>query len=217
MLTLAHRGYHRDVPENTMAAFEAALAQGVDGIETDLRLTRDGKVVLIHDRIVGGMHPVAELTHEELCACVGYPVPLLDEALSEYPSTFWNLEIKAPEAAPVMLQALRRLPGPDRLLVTSFWHDLMLELSESSDLPCGLLFAHRPLSVLAMLPRADANLPALVCACDTLDEGVIAEAAAFQIETYVYSPVTAADHERIRASGAAGLITDHPELARSGR
>ena len=51
MLLLAHRGYHLSVPENTMAAFAAAVALGVDGIETDVRLSRDGLPVIIHDRV----------------------------------------------------------------------------------------------------------------------------------------------------------------------
>ncbi|MBI3937750.1 MAG: glycerophosphodiester phosphodiesterase, partial [Betaproteobacteria bacterium] len=42
MLILAHRGYHATVPENTLEAFAAAVELGVDGIETDVRTSRDG-------------------------------------------------------------------------------------------------------------------------------------------------------------------------------
>ena len=42
MLILAHRGFHAGQPENTMGAFEAARKLGVDGIETDVRLSADG-------------------------------------------------------------------------------------------------------------------------------------------------------------------------------
>jgi glycerophosphoryl diester phosphodiesterase len=48
-LILAHRGASADAPENTLAAFELALAQGADGIEFDVHLTRDSVPVVIHD------------------------------------------------------------------------------------------------------------------------------------------------------------------------
>ena len=66
MLLLAHRGYHAGVPANTMAAFAAAVALGVDGIETDVRLSGDGKPVIVHDRVTSQMRAVAELTHRAI-------------------------------------------------------------------------------------------------------------------------------------------------------
>lgn len=50
VLLAAHRGDQKCCPENTMPAFEAALKAGVDMIETDIHMTRDGELVLIHDR-----------------------------------------------------------------------------------------------------------------------------------------------------------------------
>lgn len=47
--TIGHRGFKAIAPENTMAAFRAAVDAGVEAIETDLHLTRDGVVVLCHD------------------------------------------------------------------------------------------------------------------------------------------------------------------------
>ncbi len=49
VIVLAHRGYSAKAPENTMAAFELALAVGADGIELDVHMTRDGEIVVIHD------------------------------------------------------------------------------------------------------------------------------------------------------------------------
>ncbi|OGY92428.1 MAG: hypothetical protein A3H70_00440 [Candidatus Komeilibacteria bacterium RIFCSPLOWO2_02_FULL_48_11] len=48
-MIIAHRGYHQDYKENTLAAFEAAFASGADAIETDMRLTKDGQVVVNHN------------------------------------------------------------------------------------------------------------------------------------------------------------------------
>jgi glycerophosphoryl diester phosphodiesterase len=51
MLVISHRGYHKNVPENTLDAFQATPSLGVDGIETDVRLSRDGELILCHDRV----------------------------------------------------------------------------------------------------------------------------------------------------------------------
>ena len=49
MKIYAHRGASHDFPEMTMAAYESAVHQGADGLECDLRLTKDGVAVLWHD------------------------------------------------------------------------------------------------------------------------------------------------------------------------
>ena len=67
-----HRGDRKNFPENTMPAFRAAVAMGLDAIETDVRRTKDGHLVLIHDREVdrttNGTGRVDELTLAELRA-----------------------------------------------------------------------------------------------------------------------------------------------------
>ena len=66
----AHRGYSGKYPENTMLAFKKALECGVDGIELDVQLTKDGEVVIIHDetidRTTTGKGFVVDYTYEEL-------------------------------------------------------------------------------------------------------------------------------------------------------
>src|SRR4026208_948606 len=71
-LIIGHRGASAGAPENTMAAFRAAIAAGADGIEFDVRLSRDGVPVVIHDstlRRTGGLpQRIADLTVSELAA-----------------------------------------------------------------------------------------------------------------------------------------------------
>ncbi|MCI6039039.1 MAG: glycerophosphodiester phosphodiesterase, partial [Clostridiales bacterium] len=54
MKVYAHRGASAQYPENTMLAFEKAVEMGVDGIETDVHLSRDGQLVLCHDETIDG-------------------------------------------------------------------------------------------------------------------------------------------------------------------
>src|SRR5262245_30752148 len=104
MLVLAHRGLHHAVPENTMAAFREAVAVGVDGIETDVRLTRDRVPVLFHDAAVRRLE-VAKLTHEELSRVARRAVPSLEEALRSF-DVHWDVEIKSPDAVGPALDVL---------------------------------------------------------------------------------------------------------------
>jgi glycerophosphoryl diester phosphodiesterase len=69
-MVFAHRGGSRLAPENTIAAFDRAVAEGVDGLELDVRLARDGEVVVCHDatvdRTTDGSGPIRSMTVREL-------------------------------------------------------------------------------------------------------------------------------------------------------
>ncbi|WP_257237410.1 MULTISPECIES: glycerophosphodiester phosphodiesterase [Rhodococcus] len=69
-MVVAHRGASAAMPEHTLAAYELALEEGADGLECDVRLTRDGHLVCVHDRTVDrtstGAGVVSEMTLEEL-------------------------------------------------------------------------------------------------------------------------------------------------------
>lgn len=69
-LLMAHRGSCEELPENTLAAFERALAQGADVLETDIRFTRDDEIVLMHDatldRTTNGTGMVAQMSLAEI-------------------------------------------------------------------------------------------------------------------------------------------------------
>ena len=109
-LVIAHRGGAGLAPENTMAAFRHALELGVDGVELDVRLTRDRRVAVLHDRWVDrtttGRGLVGTLTLEDLKSLdagswfgsgfAGERVPSLDEVFQELPQDFpIYVEIKA--------------------------------------------------------------------------------------------------------------------------
>ena len=90
-MRFAHRGIVQDAPENTLGAFQAAVAAGCEGIEIDVRISRDGEVIVAHDgnftRMTLG-HPngsnalLEHLTWEEICAVeLPYANHLLDPAL----------------------------------------------------------------------------------------------------------------------------------------
>ena len=87
-IVIAHRGRDASTPENTLAAFRHSIAQGITILETDVRVTKDGEFVLLHDatvdRTTNGRGPVGGLPLAEvkaLDAGTGERVPTLREAL----------------------------------------------------------------------------------------------------------------------------------------
>lgn len=142
MLNIAHRGASGYAPENTRAAFERGIAMGVDMIETDVQLTRDGELVLFHDATVtrtsNGHGPVGDYTLAELRGLdigswyapefTGERILTLSEMLAEFlPRIPMVLEIKDPRAAAALVQAIAAAGARDRVHVTSFFWPALLD------------------------------------------------------------------------------------------
>ncbi len=214
MLILSHRGYHRSCPENTLAAFEQAVALGVDGFETDIRLDVQGIPILFHDRVAPTGVPVSNLTHEELSEFVGYSVPTLASALESFCPLLWNLEIKEAAAVPIALSVLSRFQSSHRFLLTSFDHPAIAEVVRCVSLDAGLLVAHRPLEAVSLaewFPR-EMRQKFVVWDFQTADPAVVDRAAAQGIQSLAYGVHTREEHDRVAGWNLYGVITDHPEF-----
>jgi glycerophosphoryl diester phosphodiesterase len=143
-LIIGHRGASAVAAENTMAAFQAAIAAGADGVEFDVRLSRDGVPVIIHDdtlqRTVGLRKRVAEMTERELRRV---EVPSLRELfeLMAGNSLSLYLEIKSrePELGELCCRMVREFGFEQRVIVECF----ELEVLRSIDLTTAALFGPR--------------------------------------------------------------------------
>jgi glycerophosphoryl diester phosphodiesterase len=217
MKVLSHRGYHVDVPENTMEAFERALAMGVDGIETDVWISGDGIPILFHDRLTRDGREVTRVSKAALEEAVGYAVPSLEDLegliARSRPETLWNLELKEPRAVEVVVELVRRQKGSSRFLVSSFWHPAVVQAAREPGIECGLLVAHYPLTVEQ--GRAGMGLPpgirTMVWDFDRADAALVREATRHGVRSFVFGAVTPADHTEVASWGVEGIITDRPE------
>ena len=138
---LAHRGGGKLAPEATLAAFRAASAAGADILEMDVRRTADGALVVIHDSLVDrttdGSGPVASLRLDQLRALnAGHhfrtpagdfpyreeslPVPTFEEAQQAHPDLRFVVEMKTPDTAEPLCQAIRDEGRERRTLVAAF-------------------------------------------------------------------------------------------------
>lgn len=213
MLVIAHRGNHAEYNENTLAAFEAAVKLDVNGIETDVRISSDDYLVLIHDRIISGRE-VCALTRKEIEHETGYQVSTLDEALECFSGIIWNVEIKAREGLELIIQVLEKYQSNRTILVTSFRHDVIAICASSLKVDCGLLVAHRPLLLNSLLVDSSniTRINHIVWNYDFLDASLLKESAAAGYNNFVYGLETKSEFEYCKRIDVDGVITDSPFL-----
>ncbi|MFJ6215539.1 glycerophosphodiester phosphodiesterase [Streptomyces sp. NPDC092296] len=127
LLAFAHRGGMLGAPENTMAAFERAVRLGYRYLETDARVTADGRLLAFHDarleRSTDAAGAVARLPWRTVRAArvAGRePIPLLEEVLGAFPGTRFNIDVKSAAAVRPLLAAVRRTGAWDRVCVGAF-------------------------------------------------------------------------------------------------
>jgi len=143
---IAHRGYSSKYPENTLPAFDGAIAAGADMIELDVHLSCDGRIVVIHDeridRTADGRGKVAEMTLAELkrysyhngMAGFGFvEIPTLEETIALVGErAVLNIEIKKDPAGlggivKILSALLRQQGAVERCMVSSFDDEALRE------------------------------------------------------------------------------------------
>ncbi len=159
ILIFGHRGALQVAPENTLASFLEAMEQGAHGVEMDVKLSRDGHVVVMHDRTVerttGGKGNVWDLTLADLKSLdagswfdarfAGERVPTLDEAFEALPAgARLNIELTnygtigdgLPAAA---ARVVARHNAGERVIFSSFHPRTLYDARRACDLPLALL------------------------------------------------------------------------------
>ena len=122
-LVFAHRGGSTLAPENTMAAFDRGMAAGADGLELDVHLSRDGVVVVHHDRLLDrttrATGPIRERTAAELGS---FDVPALRDVLARHTGARIIIELKEPGAdlARAVVEEVHRAGAVERVCLGSF-------------------------------------------------------------------------------------------------
>ncbi len=238
---VAHRGASHDAPENTVAAIKLAWEQKADASELDIHLTKDGRIVVIHDkdtkRTTGVPGPVAGRTLTELrkldagswkdLAFAGEKLPRLDEMLSGVPAgKRVYVEVKCgPEIVPELDRTLRAsgLPAA-RTPVISFNAAVVAAVKAARpDVPAYWLVDLKPkkdgppvppvgeLVAKAKAMRAD-GLD--VSAGVSLDAKFAAAVKAAGLRLDVWTIDDAALAKRLVALGVDGITTNRPQWLR---
>jgi glycerophosphoryl diester phosphodiesterase len=126
-LAFAHRGGALEGHENTVAAFERALALGYRYLETDAHATSDGVLLAFHDhtldRVTDRSGRIAALPYRVVGrALIGgtEPIPLLEDLLGSWPQARFNIDVKEAGVIGPLAKAVRRTNAHDRVCLTSF-------------------------------------------------------------------------------------------------
>ncbi|MFH8751606.1 glycerophosphodiester phosphodiesterase [Streptomyces rimosus] len=221
-LTIGHRGMMGVEPENTLRSFVRAEREGLDVIELDLHLSKDGALVVMHDadvdRTTDGTGPVADRTLAELRdldAGYGERVPVFEEIVDAVRAPL-QAEIKDVAAARALVDVLRARDLTARVEVISF-HDAALA-TVGELLPgvrTALVAEHYGTDVVDRALAVGASALSLDIRRLTLELVERAHAADLRVLGW-----TVNTHDELRLSrglGLDGVITDFPEIRRAVR
>lgn len=232
LINFAHRGASAVCPENTMAAFTKALELGAAGIETDVQMTKDGRLVLIHDetvkRTTGAEGFVKDYTYEEISkldagtwfgsAFEGERIPLLEELLelTQDRDTIVNIELKNtsvpyPGLEEKVIEAVNRFKMADRIVISSFNHYSLVHCKRiDPDIRTGILYMEGLYEPWEYAKRLQAD------ALHAYKKAVLPEwVAAASRSGIAYHPFTVNDEDEMKAlieAEVAGIITDYPDV-----
>lgn len=240
LVNVAHRGNSAHAPENTLAAFASAAAAGAGMIETDLQLSADGKVVLIHDdtldRTGGRNGRVAELTGPELqradagswfaAEYAGERIPILEDLVdfaAGHTEMRWLLEFKgewAPDQVARAAAVLRNAGLEERCVLQGFSPRIVRSLHAAApDLERGLLILMQP------APGEEEQLLDFLVETGTgycnphggilqTSPQLVAALQGEGVKVFTWTLNEPAQWEAAAAAGVDGIITDRPaELA----
>ncbi len=225
----AHRGVWLRAPENTLAAVREAISAGADYLETDVQLSKDDVLVIVHDsdfsRLGGVARKVWDLTYDEIRA-----IPLGGRAAPEFRNEFTptldallleakgrikvNIELKYygdhyPDLARKVVEAVRAQGMLDQVVVQCLEYEPLLEVRKLAPaVPVGYL-----LSFNAKEPsRLEVDF--LSVEQERLDGAFILRAHGRDQQVYAWTVNTAEAMHRLLDLGVDGVITDQSALAR---
>ena len=204
-LLLGHRGARaeKSIPENTLASFDLALAQGCDGFEFDVRLAEDGQAVICHDAEIRGLK-IAETSGEKLA------LPVLREVLTRYQETaFFDIELKVAGLETITAELLRKFRPARGFVVSSFFPEVLRSMHGfDATIPLGLICETRAqLEHWPQLP-VEYVIPHHALARQSL----ISEIKGAGKKVFVWTVNLPADMKRFSKWGVDGIISDDPKL-----
>ncbi len=233
MLVYGHRGACVDVRPNTVEAYELAVGQGADGVELDVRRTRDDAIVIFHDdRSAPGAPPFVEMDLSEIRETTPW-IPTLDEAWAALgPRALLNIEIKniygqadydpAQRVAAGVVRWIAEHDTGDRILVSSF-NTQALDTVKALDpaIRTGLLSMSwlDPMVALRQA-RVGRHVSVNLSLIRTLDGAEQIVQAAGDLDVLVWTVNDPGHALALAHAGIAGIFTDDPGLmveALSGR
>jgi len=219
MIVVGHRGCALLEPENTLRGFRRTLALGCDYVETDVRLTRDGELILMHDetvdRTTDGSGRVADLTFAEirrLDAGQGETVPTLAELLALLAGRVTLLcELKGEGTADAAVAVVKAAGMERHVIFTCFDLARIRRVKEiDASLRTGAIFSNPPPDFAQQARDAGAESCGIHFRHLTPEHLAAARAAGLTVRAW--NPDTEEDIRRTLALGPDGIGSNRPDL-----
>ena len=211
MLKIGHRGAKGYVAENTLASFQKALELCVDGIELDVHLSSDKKIMIIHDetidRTTSGKGLVTDLSSLEL---KNFGIPTLEEVIHLVNGTcFINIEIKDANST---IEVLKILEKHDLNLfqISSFDWNVLEEISKlNSEIYLGVLTEYNIENALIFAKKIKAKSINPYYKLLTLEKVTLLQENGFQV--FPWTVNESSEIEKIKSYNVNGIISDFPD------
>ena len=235
---IAHRGLALDGAENTLRAFEDALAAGADLLETDIRSTRDGLALTVHDedlrRIAGDPRRIEDLSAHEAGAirlAGDEPLAMLEDVLGTFRDVCVNIDIKHPSAIGPAVAAISRTRSADRICVAGFDGDVVRKACATIQAATGTLPIRSPArGVIAaflaaraveappaairrlLAPYGALQVPPTYNGLPVVTEANVAAAHKAGCEVHVWTVDDPLTMQNLLVKGVDGIITNRVDL-----
>jgi glycerophosphoryl diester phosphodiesterase len=234
---ISHRGYSAKYPENTLAAFEAAIAAGAAMIELDVMLSRDRKVVVIHDenleRTTNGQGAVADRTLAELkqldagswyhARFADQHLPELSEVLNLVKNRIYvNIEIKSKAYEPhhpadaietQVVELLRQKNLVADSMISSFNPHVLEQVASMPEAPVIAFISKRPADKSTVKMCTRFNVFSWHPDYKVVTPKQVNLMHANGIKVFPYNVDTLEDYIRMRDMKVDGVITNDPVMA----
>ncbi len=216
MLNIAHRGYTRDWPGNTLEAIEAAIRLGVDAVEVDVQETRDGGFVLAHDSIIAGQ-AIQEIALGEVMGLgvgKGCRVPTLEEALDLCRERIGVvLEFKEVRSVGGVIDIIRGSAEVGEIGICSFDAELLMRVR---DVKAGIR-----LGLIVDAPPENPDVVLATLGCEVMGvrvlhitRGLVERVQVSGRKVFGWGVEDAADVEALLELGVGGVVSDFPDVVK---
>jgi glycerophosphoryl diester phosphodiesterase len=219
ILKISHRGASAYEPENTLRAIKRALEYAVDMVEVDVRETKDGQIVVIHDETLerttngrGYVHQTNFSELRKLDAGKGERIPTLREVVDLVKGRVGLvIELKDPGTTDKVAEILARNNFVNQTLVTSFIHSAVKTIKElNPQLKTGVIFRSAPIKPSRL--AVDANANALFPYHRYVTTRMIDDAHSNHLTVNVWTVDTREEIEHYAKIGVDGIVTNRPDL-----
>ena len=216
---VGHRGAAGLVPENTLKGFRYAIELGVDYVECDVHLTRDGHLIVMHDervdRTTNGTGLIRELdfaTIRSLDAGEGEVVPTLDEVLETIKGHVQLLcELKGRGVAAAAVEAVLNHGMAKDVVFTSFRQQELLRVKEiDPHLRVGQIFVNP--TEEDIVRAAEMGASGIGVQYKNVCLRIIEQARAHNLEIRAWNPDTLPEQQAMLALGVDGISTNRPDI-----